>query len=296
MNKLAFVTAAILCFIFTINPASAQIPKEYYNQTKKADSLFKLKDYKNSAIAFSSAFKVNGGKGLLEDRYKAACAWAMIKNADSAFFQLYRITDKLYFNDYNRVVKEEYFKNLYNDVRWEKLLDQIKINKSFNSGFERVKASEPLPSGWFEWGTKDYALRPDSSQKHSGKYSVLIEPTEDITEESFGCVAHAIPAEYKGKKIEVRAYIKMENVTEPIGLLLRIDGKNPNESLGFDNMTQKKIQGTKDWTLYSVSLPLPKNAETIYIGALLSGSGKLWVDDFQVLIDGKDINDLAINK
>jgi hypothetical protein len=34
---------------------------------------------------------------------------------------------------------------------------------------------------------------------------------------------------------------------------------------------------------------LPKNAATIKIGALLSGTGKLWTDDFQLLIDGIDI-------
>jgi hypothetical protein len=35
---------------------------------------------------------------------------------------------------------------------------------------------------------------------------------------------------------------------------------------------------------------LPDNATKIFIGALLVGSGKLWADDFQLLIDGVDIS------
>jgi SagB-type dehydrogenase family enzyme len=70
--------------------------------------------------------------------------------------------------------------------------------------------------------------------------------------------------------------------------MLRIDGNSGG--LQFDNMMQKGIIGTQDWTEYSVTLPLPEAAKMIYIGAILSGKGILWIDDFQILIDGKDIS------
>lgn len=270
--------------------------KEYPIYIKKADSLFKVKDYKNSGLAFSDAFKSNGFKGLLNDRYNAARSWSLANNADSAFFQLYRITEKAYFKDYDRVVKEDDFKSLRSDNRWAKLLELLKQNKEFNFGFEKTNNMETLPKSWFQWGTKDYVFRIDSTEKHSGKYSLKIEPTEDIKEKSFGCVAYSIPPIYKGKTIEVKAYIKIENADKPIGLLLRIDGPEKNKSLEFDNMQREKISGTKDWTLYSVKLPLPKEATMIYIGAILSGSGKLWADDFQILIDGTDINSAELKK
>lgn len=270
--------------------------KEYPIFIKKADSLFKVKDFKNSGIAFSSAFKSNGFRGLLNDRYNAARSWSLANNADSAFFQLFRITEKANYKDYDRVVKEEDFISLHSDVRWIKLLDLIKQNKEFNFGFEKITNMEPLPNHWFQWGGHDFVLRIDSVEKHSGKYSIRIEPTEDIKEKSFGCVAYSIPAVYDGKTIEVKAYIKMENADRPIGLLLRIDGSDKNKSLEFDNMRKENISGTKDWTLYSVKLPLSKDATTIYIGAILSGSGKLWADDFQILIDGKEINNSKLKK
>jgi len=36
-------------------------------------------------------------------------------------------------------------------------------------------------------------------------------------------------------------------------------------------------------------LPYPRNSRTIYIGAILSGKGKLWIDDFELLLDGISI-------
>jgi hypothetical protein len=54
-------------------------------------------------------------------------------------------------------------------------------------------------------------------------------------------------------------------------------------------MTQRNIHGSSDWKQYSIKMILPKYATTIKIGALLTGTGKLWADDFQLLVDGIDI-------
>jgi C-terminal processing protease CtpA/Prc len=160
----------------------------------------------------------------------------------------------------------------------------------FNLGFEQIKAGNKLSDGWFKWGTDDFNLKVDSSVKHSGNVSLLIEASKDITKNSFGCVALGIPADYLGKEIEVRAYMHSQDVADnEIGLLLRIDDKNRNV-LEMENGRQRNLQGAGSWGYCSVSVPFPPKAKTIYIGATLSGHGKLWVDDFQVLIDGKDIS------
>jgi C-terminal processing protease CtpA/Prc len=157
-----------------------------------------------------------------------------------------------------------------------------------NLGFEKITPGKKLPDKYFEWG-KGYSLSIDSTIKHSGKYSVLIQPSETREPNSFGCIAYGIPAVYEGDSIELKAYMKLNNVSGgPIGLLLRLDGTSG--SLKFDNMQQKNIQGTSDWTMYAVKLPLPKEARMIYFAAMLSGTGQIWVDDFELLIDGKDIS------
>lgn len=153
----------------------------------------------------------------------------------------------------------------------------------FNLDLERQPASGSLPGGWFAWGS-DFKLTIDTVVKHSGRQSVRIEPSGTYHQGTFGCLATSFPAVYKGSQIELRAWMKMEDVSEgPIGLLLRIDGQSA--TLGFDNMQRKNITGTSDWVLYSVKLPNHPSAVKINIGGMLSGSGKLWVDDFEVLID-----------
>ena len=165
----------------------------------------------------------------------------------------------------------------------------------FNFGFEKRTTNEKLPDGWFQWGTGGYLLTIDTVETKSGKASVQIEAIGQKAANTFGCVAYSIPAQYEGKEMELRASMKFKNVDEGVvGLLLRIDGVAG--SLAFDNMQSKNIQGTADWTTYSVKVPYPEEAKTIYIGALLSGTGQLWVDDFQVFLDGKEIQKAKVNK
>lgn len=156
-----------------------------------------------------------------------------------------------------------------------------------NLGFENLVAGKELPDGWVNWGF-NYYLEIDTTEKHAGKISVQIKPSGKNPTEGFGCIARSISAVFEGKEIEVKAYMKFENVTDGfVGLLLRIDGETG--VLKFDNMQEQNIQGTADWRLYSIKLPYPEGARTISFGAVRTGKGKLWVDDFQVLLDGKDI-------
>ena len=159
----------------------------------------------------------------------------------------------------------------------------------FNFGFEKFSAGSDLPDGWFQWGA-GYKLKIDTITKHDGRASVLIAPIGEKSSGNFGSVAYSIPSQYDAKEIEVRAYMKLENVTDgTIGLMIRVDGSS--RVLGFENMMSKNIQGTRDWESYSVKIPFPEYAKTLYVGAILSGTGKLWVDDFKLFLDGKDIRE-----
>jgi hypothetical protein len=167
-------------------------------------------------------------------------------------------------------------------------------NHEFNFGFEKMNSKGQLPDKWFQWGS-GYRLEVDTITKHSGKNSILIEPIGQKSPNSFGCVAYSIPSKYNGKEIELRAHMKLDKVADgTIGLMIRVDGSSG--TLGFENMQSKNIQGTKDWTQFQVKIPFPEDAKTIYIGAILSGTGQLWVDDFQLLLDGRDISQTRIKK
>lgn len=160
------------------------------------------------------------------------------------------------------------------------------MNTSLNLDMEKITSEKGLPDGWFVWGS-NYLVTTDTDISHQGNYSIVVSST-DKSANSFGCPAYMIPAKYEGKEIELKTYVKLENVTNGhMGLLMRIDGVSG--SLAFDNMEDRGIKGTVDWTEYSIKLPYPKGAKSIYIGAMLTGDGKIWIDDFEVLIDGKNI-------
>ncbi|MBK6544389.1 MAG: peptidase S41 [Saprospiraceae bacterium] len=72
------------------------------------------------------------------------------------------------------------------------------------------------------------------------------------------------------------------------GLWMRID-----PSIAFDNMNKNGVKGTTDWIKYEITLEMnPEKTKQIVIGGLLVGKGKMWLDNFNVSIDGKDIKDL----
>jgi hypothetical protein len=105
------------------------IPKEYFAFVKIADSLYNARDYINSAKKYSEAFNANGWKGTQNDRYNAACSWALAAVPDSAFFQLDRIATKLNYANYGHITTDPDLNSLHNDNRWKGLLEKIRQNK-----------------------------------------------------------------------------------------------------------------------------------------------------------------------
>lgn len=153
--------------------------------------------------------------------------------------------------------------------------------------FDFEVAENGSPVGWNNFGSSNYTLTLDSVNVKSGKYSASIEFKDGNPD--FKAWAFTIPDNYAGKKITLKGYIKTENVTDGYaGLWMRID-----PSIAFDNMTKNGIKGTTDWTKYEITLDMnPEKTKQIVIGGLLVGKGKMWLDNFNVSIDGKDIKDL----
>ena len=125
MKKIIFLS---VCFIST--QVTFGQNAEYFSLVKKADSLYNLKDFKTSALTYSAAFKANGWLGIADDRYKAACSWALANNSDSSFFQLERIANKANYMNYEQITIDRDLNSLHNDNRWKPLLVLIKQNKN----------------------------------------------------------------------------------------------------------------------------------------------------------------------
>src|ERR1700739_1073388 len=96
-----------IIFVFITSINFSQTPSQgYFTLAEKALSYYYAKDYKKSAITYSLAFKANDGKGTVEDRYNAACSWALANYPDSAFFQLNKIVSKGHMSDCSRIIND----------------------------------------------------------------------------------------------------------------------------------------------------------------------------------------------
>ena len=119
----------ITFLISTVSIMAQQSNQKYDILIRKADSLYQVKDFKNSASAFSDAFNVPDSKITMNHRYNAACSYALANNADSAFANLIYIATFMGYSKYSHIKSDPDLKSLYTDNRWNPLIEFVKINK-----------------------------------------------------------------------------------------------------------------------------------------------------------------------
>jgi len=156
----------------------------------------------------------------------------------------------------------------------------------FKGDMENIDPARHFPVGWTfpKTLTNEYSFTLDSLVKQQGKYSVCMASLKK--DGNYASTGFGFPGRLMGKQIELRGYMKRENVTGWTGFWLRIDG-----TPAFNNSQQANIKGTADWTEFSVKLPYDdEHATNIAGGVLLSGTGKVWIDHVQLFMDGKPID------
>ncbi len=166
---------------------------------------------------------------------------------------------------------------------------------TLNFGFETVSDGQRLPDRWhiMSPNAKQYEVRIDNNTKHTGNSSIFISSADTASSPQYAGVGYTVPAKYEGKEITVKAWMKSEDMKGSIALMLAIYDADGN-TLQFENLQNKKIKGTKDWKQYSVTLPLAAQAQTLHIGPILIGKGKLWTDDVELFVDGTPIQNAKL--
>jgi hypothetical protein len=98
--------------------------------------------------------------------------------------------------------------------------------------------------------------------------------------DGFGTIMKDIkPGEFLGKRVKLTGFIKSENIENSAGMWMRVDGNITGQTLGFDNMQNRPIRGTNDWTRYEIVLDVPQNAARIFYGVLIAGKGEVWFNE-----------------
>lgn len=155
-----------------------------------------------------------------------------------------------------------------------------------NYGFEDFDVVGRLISWAPQNSNGQYIIGPDR-QAHSDSISILIMPKSDVQADRgtglFNTVLTKNLLEGK-RKVTITAYIKTEDLADGIASIwMQLNG--PGGIIADKNCDDKSPKGNSDWTKYSIELPLTVDVQSIGFGCKMTGTGKAWYDDFEVLID-----------
>lgn len=159
--------------------------------------------------------------------------------------------------------------------QYRKLLKQITYK-----GVEDMNIKKGAPLGWTMTGEfpTDYTTGLDKMIVHSGHHSAYLKSIDERAK-GFSTLMQQIKAEnYLGERIRFSGFAKTEDLKETAGFWMRVDHSS-GEVLAFDNMMNRPIKGTTEWSHYSVVLDVPLKSDAIAFGVLLNGSGQIWVDE-----------------
>ena len=123
------IKALVFISIIATVVCHAQLPKKYGINIQKADSPYNIKEYTNAVFFYSEAFKSIDWKALADDRYNAACTYALAKIPDSSFYHLNRLVTKQDYSNYEHITTDSDLNSLHDDKRWNLLLEAVKANK-----------------------------------------------------------------------------------------------------------------------------------------------------------------------
>ena len=119
----------LLSLLFIANITFCQPEKKYSDLAAEAQRFYQGKDYLNAALNYSSLFSYFPNLIQPNDRINAACSWAKINEGDSAFKQLFSLSENITFHYFSILKLNSDLRNLQTDERWAEVISRIKQNR-----------------------------------------------------------------------------------------------------------------------------------------------------------------------
>ena len=126
MNKSTLLS--ILSIFFSLF-SYAQDQAKYAELIEDAWNFYESQEYLKSGKKYSEAFVALGNKGTANDRYNAACSWALSGETDSAFVQLNKITENGSYSNLAHISSDVDLTSLHADERWSTVIEGVRANK-----------------------------------------------------------------------------------------------------------------------------------------------------------------------
>lgn len=138
------------------------------------------------------------------------------------------------------------------------------------------------PPGWERSPAGTVFL--DREVVHGGETSVRIERNAESAGD-YSMLTREHPLDLAGRRIELRGWLRTEAVDGEVGLWM--GQRNSYQPLQWVVMANGGLSGTNDWGYYVVELPVHEQAESLQFGVYFNGTGKAWVDDLDLRVDGE---------
>jgi serine/threonine protein kinase len=162
---------------------------------------------------------------------------------------------------------------------------------AMNLGFDWADG-RGTPAGWFNSHgyvdgistAYDFIVvpRPDGTRGSCAQIR-----REKASGKEFGSLMQRFPGHcLRGRELRLEGEICTQDVRGWAGLWLRID--RAAGALYFDNMHDRPVRGSCNWTACALSTRLPKETAWINYGVLLVGGGTVWADNLRLLVQNRE--------
>ncbi|MEM1326580.1 MAG: hypothetical protein AAGI23_11525 [Bacteroidota bacterium] len=122
----------LFAYLLTVQIAVCQNQEKYSEYVQEAWQLYEADNYKQSAATYKEAFDQMQGKASPNDRYNAACSYALSDQADSSFYHLFYLAEnpRIQYKNLAHITTDPDLNSLHSLDRWSALIDIVKANKT----------------------------------------------------------------------------------------------------------------------------------------------------------------------
>jgi hypothetical protein len=149
------------------------------------------------------------------------------------------------------------------------------------------------------WGYPDdgaYEVTLDKETKVSGEASLHVKGVG--SNRSYFSMFQGFKADaYHGKRLRFSGQLRTKEVQDKVrpdeqfarAFLWLLIHNTKGQQVVSDEMFDRSLRGTNDWTRCEIVVDVPHDAHKITIGARMILEGEMWVDDLQLEVVGKNV-------
>ena len=175
--------------------------------------------------------------------------------------------------------------------------------------------SYDVPKGWQRGGDRNYFVGTVPGAGRTGKACATIKSMTCNSGYYSGrrhrnyyrgygeMIQNFDAGNYRGKRIRLSGYVRSEDVTGAAGLWMCVGGSSycDRHSTAYahnycsmpcenaDNMENRRMVGTEDWTRCEIVVDVPDGASNISYGARLFGAGQIWFENLRIDVVGRNV-------